>query len=136
MIRAFVACSSTCRSCARAGGGAARRGVFMWTVWAREPKILELLSVLINTLSKDGSILLPYFFRLNNPSSYKVGRIIRIILASFYSSYTLQNSMLARIAPAISKPIKEREEFWANVQDVLVKCDRNKRIVILDKFIG
>ncbi|GBP31007.1 hypothetical protein EVAR_81906_1 [Eumeta japonica] len=36
-------------------------------------------------------------------------------------------------APDLSKP-KEREGFWADVRDILVKCDRNERIVILGDF--
>ncbi|GBP79783.1 hypothetical protein EVAR_99305_1 [Eumeta japonica] len=34
------------------------------------------------------------------------------------------------------KPLEEREEFWADVRDILVKCVRNKRIVILGAFNG
>ncbi|GBP80976.1 hypothetical protein EVAR_54140_1 [Eumeta japonica] len=39
-------------------------------------------------------------------------------------------------APDIFKQLEEREEFWAEVRDVLVKCERNKRIVMLGDFIG
>ncbi|GBP87514.1 hypothetical protein EVAR_86551_1 [Eumeta japonica] len=38
--------------------------------------------------------------------------------------------------PDISKPLEETEEFWADVRDILVKCDRNERIVILGDFNG
>ncbi|GBP94373.1 hypothetical protein EVAR_64291_1 [Eumeta japonica] len=41
-----------------------------------------------------------------------------------------------RICPGTSKPLEEREEFWADVKDILAKCDKNKRIVILGHFNG
>ncbi|GBP34624.1 hypothetical protein EVAR_19015_1 [Eumeta japonica] len=28
------------------------------------------------------------------------------------------------------KPLEEREEFWADVRDILVKCDRNERMIL------
>ncbi|GBP77760.1 hypothetical protein EVAR_98453_1 [Eumeta japonica] len=31
----------------------------------------------------------------------------------------------------MSKPLEEREKFWVDVRDILVKCDRNERTVIL-----
>ncbi|GBP91573.1 hypothetical protein EVAR_62151_1 [Eumeta japonica] len=34
------------------------------------------------------------------------------------------------------KPLEEREEFWPDMRDILVKCDRNKRIVILGYING
>ncbi|GBP34389.1 hypothetical protein EVAR_7442_1 [Eumeta japonica] len=39
-------------------------------------------------------------------------------------------------SPDMSKPLEEREEFWADVRDILVKCDRYERIVILGYFNG
>ncbi|GBP40274.1 hypothetical protein EVAR_83964_1 [Eumeta japonica] len=39
-------------------------------------------------------------------------------------------------APDMSKPLEKREEFWANVRDILIKCSRNERIVKLDDFNG
>ncbi|GBP82700.1 hypothetical protein EVAR_64588_1 [Eumeta japonica] len=39
-------------------------------------------------------------------------------------------------APDMSKSLEERKEFWAVVRDILVNCDRNKRIVILNDFNG
>ncbi|GBP48441.1 hypothetical protein EVAR_32843_1 [Eumeta japonica] len=30
----------------------------------------------------------------------------------------------------------KREEFWDHVRDILVKCDRNERILMLDDFNG
>ncbi|GBP40165.1 hypothetical protein EVAR_20308_1 [Eumeta japonica] len=38
--------------------------------------------------------------------------------------------------PDMSKSLKEQEEFWADVRDILVKCDRIKRIVTLGDFNG
>ncbi|GBP17609.1 hypothetical protein EVAR_12315_1 [Eumeta japonica] len=35
-----------------------------------------------------------------------------------------------------SKPLEEREEFWTDVREILVTCDRNERIIILDNFNG
>ncbi|GBP52348.1 hypothetical protein EVAR_37734_1, partial [Eumeta japonica] len=34
----------------------------------------------------------------------------------------------------MSKPLDEREKFWADVRDILVKCDRNERMVIVGGF--
>ncbi|GBP49514.1 hypothetical protein EVAR_45490_1 [Eumeta japonica] len=34
----------------------------------------------------------------------------------------------------MSKSLKEREEFWADVRDILVRWSRNERIVILGDF--
>ncbi|GBP44592.1 hypothetical protein EVAR_75049_1 [Eumeta japonica] len=39
-------------------------------------------------------------------------------------------------APDMSKPFEEREEFWADVRDILVKCDRSENIKILRDFNG
>ncbi|GBP26862.1 hypothetical protein EVAR_16442_1 [Eumeta japonica] len=39
-------------------------------------------------------------------------------------------------APDVSKPLEEREEFWAEVRDVSVKCYRNERILKFGDFIG
>ncbi|GBP13475.1 hypothetical protein EVAR_4224_1 [Eumeta japonica] len=36
----------------------------------------------------------------------------------------------------MSKPLKKREEFWADVKDILEKSERNKRIVMLGDFNG
>ncbi|GBP82341.1 hypothetical protein EVAR_90976_1 [Eumeta japonica] len=38
--------------------------------------------------------------------------------------------------PDTSKLLEERKEFWTDVRDILMKCDRNERIVILDNFNG
>ncbi|GBP92061.1 hypothetical protein EVAR_67789_1 [Eumeta japonica] len=39
-------------------------------------------------------------------------------------------------ASNMSKSFEKRDEFWADVREIFVKCDRNKRIVILGDFIG
>ncbi|GBP96176.1 hypothetical protein EVAR_46829_1 [Eumeta japonica] len=31
-------------------------------------------------------------------------------------------------APDISKPIEEREEFWADVKNILINCNKTKRL--------
>ncbi|GBP29991.1 hypothetical protein EVAR_22891_1 [Eumeta japonica] len=34
----------------------------------------------------------------------------------------------------MSKPFEEREKFWTDVRNVLVKCDRNEKFVLLGDF--
>ncbi|GBP09580.1 hypothetical protein EVAR_76575_1 [Eumeta japonica] len=36
----------------------------------------------------------------------------------------------------MSKPLEERKKFWADVRDILMKCNRNERIVIQGDFNG
>ncbi|GBP84420.1 hypothetical protein EVAR_47807_1 [Eumeta japonica] len=35
-----------------------------------------------------------------------------------------------------SKPLEEWEKFWTDVRDILLKCYRNERIIILRDFSG
>ncbi|GBP27653.1 hypothetical protein EVAR_12697_1 [Eumeta japonica] len=39
-------------------------------------------------------------------------------------------------APNMSKLLEERQEFWGDVSDILVKCDWNEKIVMLSDFNG
>ncbi|GBP61784.1 hypothetical protein EVAR_96029_1 [Eumeta japonica] len=52
------------------------------------------------------------------------------------SGGTIKSGSLGIYAPNMSKPIEEREEFWADVRDILVKCGRNERIVIFGDISG
>ncbi|GBP20479.1 hypothetical protein EVAR_78855_1 [Eumeta japonica] len=52
--------------------------------------------------------------------------------AVFASSY--QKNYLNVHALNICKPLEERKEFWADVRDILMKCDRNEMVVILGDF--
>ncbi|GBP38652.1 hypothetical protein EVAR_27839_1 [Eumeta japonica] len=36
----------------------------------------------------------------------------------------------------MSKPLVDQEEFRADVRDILVKCDRNEKIIMLGDFNG
>ncbi|GBP18165.1 hypothetical protein EVAR_12948_1 [Eumeta japonica] len=42
--------------------------------------------------------------------------------------------ILGVYTPDMFKPFEEREEFWVDVRDILRKCDRNERIVMLADF--
>ncbi|GBP25044.1 hypothetical protein EVAR_19524_1 [Eumeta japonica] len=44
--------------------------------------------------------------------------------------------ILVVYAPDISKSLEEREEFWADVKDILMKYNRNESLVILGDFNG
>ncbi|GBP82330.1 hypothetical protein EVAR_90964_1 [Eumeta japonica] len=49
--------------------------------------------------------------------------LLRIFIFSVYAS-------------DMSKSLEEREEFWADVREILVKCDKSERLVILGYFNG
>ncbi|GBP22684.1 hypothetical protein EVAR_13965_1 [Eumeta japonica] len=44
--------------------------------------------------------------------------------------------ILGVYASDMSKPLGKREAFWVDVMDILMKCDRNEKIVMLGDFNG
>ncbi|GBP74539.1 hypothetical protein EVAR_84893_1 [Eumeta japonica] len=81
--------------------------------------------VVVEPLNADPSILIGLaLIRANEDAALlvKIG-LTRILILGTY-------------APDMSKPLEEREEFWADLRDILVKCDKTKRVVILNGFNG
>ncbi|GBP61656.1 hypothetical protein EVAR_43593_1 [Eumeta japonica] len=51
-------------------------------------------------------------------------------------TFLLIRIFLGVYAPDVPKQLKEREDFWTDVRNILVKCDRNESIIILGDFNG
>ncbi|GBP18889.1 hypothetical protein EVAR_20421_1 [Eumeta japonica] len=81
--------------------------------------------VMVEPSNADLSILIGLAFNRANEDA--------AVLASSYQKNYLNVKLLRMCVYALdmSKPLEEREEFWADVRDILVKRDRKESIVIL-----
>ncbi|GBP89866.1 hypothetical protein EVAR_65755_1, partial [Eumeta japonica] len=90
----------------------------------RKDRRIDIISV--NETNRKGKLVMT---SSNAHPSVLIGlALMRAKEASFYQKDYLN----VHIAPDMSKPLEEQEKFWADVRDILVKCNRNEKIVILD----
>ncbi|GBP70799.1 hypothetical protein EVAR_52926_1 [Eumeta japonica] len=79
-----------------------------------------------------GFILSKRLFECVNRYEYVCLRLLRLRVKSGLA----QIFILGVYAPDMPKSLEKWEKFWADVRDILMKCNKNEKIVILGDFNG